>query len=120
MGPTPSDTLLNCARSTGIAFHPAWAYFAKRYGLVQVAVIERRPGREPSPAEVAGMIRTAKQIGATAIFAEPQFSPKVAQTIAEESGAQVLFLDPLGSTPERLDYVMLMRYNAAQMKSTLR
>ena len=31
-----------------ISFHPAWVYFARRYGLEQATVIERSPGREPS------------------------------------------------------------------------
>jgi zinc transport system substrate-binding protein len=47
-----------------IAFHPAWAYFARRYGLEQAAVIEKSPGREPSPAEIAAIIDTAKRIAA--------------------------------------------------------
>ena len=103
-----------------IAFHPAWVYFARRYGLVQAAVIEESPGREPSPADVARIVETAKRIGAKAIFAEPQFSPKAAQTIAEESGAQVLFLDPLGSSLDDPSYLNLMRYNVAQMAKALR
>lgn len=103
-----------------IAFHPAWAYFARRYGLEQAAVIERSPGREPSPAEVAQIVQTARRIEAKAIFAEPQFSAKAAQTIAEESGAQVLFLDPLGSSLDDPSYLSLMRYNLAQMAQVLR
>lgn len=103
-----------------IAFHPAWAYFARRYGLEQAAVIESSPGREPSPAEVARIVETAKRIGARAIFAEPQFSAKAAQTIAEETGAAVLFLDPLGSSLVDPSYLSLLRYNVAQMSVALR
>lgn len=103
-----------------IAFHPAWIYFAHRYGLEQAAVIERSPGREPSPAEVARIVETARRIKAKAIFAEPQFSSKAAQTIAEESGAQVLFLDPLGSSLDDPSYLSLMRYNLSQMAEALR
>jgi zinc transport system substrate-binding protein len=103
-----------------IAFHPAWVYFARRYGLEQAAVIERSPGREPSPAEVAQIVETARHIEAKAIFAEPQFSPRAAQTIAEESQAQVLFLDPLGSSLDDPSYLNLMRYNLAQMARALR
>jgi len=103
-----------------IAFHPAWVYFARRYGLVQAAVIEESPGREPSPVDVARIVETAKRIGAKAIFAEPQFSPQAARTIAEESGAQVLFLDPLGSSLDDRSYSNLMRYNVAQMARSLR
>jgi zinc transport system substrate-binding protein len=103
-----------------IAFHPAWIYFARRYGLEQAAVIEKSPGREPSPAEIAGIVRTARRIGARAIFAEPQFSPKAAATIAEECGARVVFLDPLGGSSHSQTYVDLMRYNVTQMASALR
>jgi zinc transport system substrate-binding protein len=103
-----------------IAFHPAWVYFARRYGLGQAAVIERSPGREPSPAELIRLVETVKRVGARAIFAEPQFSPKAAEAIARESGARVLFLDPLGSSREHPDYLTLMRRNVAQMALGLR
>jgi zinc transport system substrate-binding protein len=101
-----------------IAFHAAWAYFARDYGLEQAAVIERTPGREPSPAEIAGIIRTARAIGAKAIFAEPQFPPSAARVIAEESGAAVLLLDPLGKPPDT--YLGLIRSNLAQISKALR
>jgi zinc transport system substrate-binding protein len=111
-----------------IAFHPSWVYFAQRYGLMQAAVIERTPGREPSPAELAEIIETARRIGARAIFAEPQFSPKAAETIAAESGVQVLFLNPLGGALRQAQdeaegptsYLEMMRYNVAQMGKALK
>jgi zinc transport system substrate-binding protein len=115
-----ADEVATWSKREFIAFHPAWVYFARRYGLKQAAVIEAAPGREPSPAEVARIIETARRIGAKAIFAEPQFSPKAAQTLAEESGAQVLFLDPLGSSLRDPCYLNLMRYNVAQMANALR
>ena len=103
-----------------IAFHPAWVYFARRYGLIQAAVIERAPGKEPSPQELTQIIETARRIGAKAIFAEPQFSPKAAQVIAEETGAQVLFLNPLGGAEGPTGYVEMMRYNVEQMERALK
>jgi len=111
-----------------IAFHPSWVYFAQRYGLTQAAVVERTPGKEPSPAELAEIIETARRIGAKAIFAEPQFSPKAAETIAAESGAQVLFLNPLGGALRQAQdeaegptsYLEMMRYNVAQMEKAMK
>lgn len=103
-----------------IAFHPTWVYFARRYGLQQAAVIERSPGREPSPTELARIVETARRIGAQAIFAEPQFSAKAAEAIARESGARVLFLDPLGSSLKDRSYLATMRRNVAQMALALR
>jgi ABC-type Zn uptake system ZnuABC Zn-binding protein ZnuA len=102
-----------------IAFHSAWVYFARDYGLEQAAVVERTPGAEPSPAEIVEIVKTARAIGAKAIFAEPQFSPKAAEVIAEESGAQVLFLNPLGLPPD-YHYLDLMRYNLGEMAKALK
>jgi ABC-type Zn uptake system ZnuABC Zn-binding protein ZnuA len=103
-----------------IAFHPSWVYFAQRYGLTQAAVVERTPGKEPSPAELAEIIETARRIEARVIFAEPQFSPKAAETIAAESGAQVLFLNPLGGSEGPASYLDMMRYNVAQMEKAMK
>jgi ABC-type Zn uptake system ZnuABC Zn-binding protein ZnuA len=102
-----------------IAFHAAWIYFAHDYGLKQAAVIETTPGKEPSPAEIAKIVNTSRAIGAKAIFAEPQFSSKAAEVIAEESGAQVLFLNPLGIPPE-YRYIELMRYNLDEIGKALK
>lgn len=103
-----------------IAFHPAWVYFAKRYGLEQAAVVEETPGHEPSVHELTHVIETARRVGARAIFAEPQLPPAEAETIAEESGAQVVFLDPLGGTKAPDDYLGLIRYNVEAMASVMR
>ncbi|OFX17759.1 MAG: hypothetical protein A2Z18_01840 [Armatimonadetes bacterium RBG_16_58_9] len=102
-----------------VAFHPAWVYLARDYGLVQAAVIEKSPGVEPSPSEASDVVRTVRKIEARAIFAEPQFSPKVAEVIAQESGARVLILDPLGK-PDDYDYIKMMRANLKQMAEALR
>ncbi len=103
-----------------VAFHPAWAYFAKRYGLKQAAVVEETPGHEPSTHEMAHVIETVRKIGARAIFAEPQLPPEVAEAIAEESGARVLLLDPIGGTKAPGDYLGLIRYNVQTMAKAMK
>jgi ABC-type Zn uptake system ZnuABC Zn-binding protein ZnuA len=102
-----------------ISFHSAWPYFAADYGLEEAATVESRPGQEPSPAEIAGIVRKARQLKAKAIFAEPQFSARAAEAIAEESGARVLMLDPLGQPPD-YSYLKTMRFNFSQMSLALR
>ncbi|HUJ86397.1 MAG TPA: metal ABC transporter substrate-binding protein [Burkholderiales bacterium] len=102
-----------------IAFHAAWVYFARDYGLDQAGAIETSPGREPSPGEVAAIIRTAKAIGARAIFAEAEFPAQAARVIAQESGAKVLLLQVLGKPPT-YRYLDTMRYDLAQMAEALR
>ncbi len=104
-----------------VAFHSAWVYFARRYGLRQAAVIEPFPGKEPSPRHLAGVVKEARRIGAKAIFAEPQLNPKAAQVIAKEVGIKVLYLDPIGgpNLPGRSNYLELMRYNLSIFEEAL-
>ncbi len=103
-----------------ICFHPSWNYFANRYGLVQAAVIEKRPGFEPNPREMAELIELARRLQVRAIFAEKQFPAKISETIAAESAAQVIALDPLGQDGEDFSYEDLIRYNVRQMATAMK
>ena len=97
-----------------VAQHAVWSYFAKRYGLEEAGVVETTPGREPTPGEIAEIVRTVKETGVRAIFAERQLSQKAAEVIAAESGAKVVVLDPLGS-----DYLAMTRENMEKMAEGL-
>jgi zinc transport system substrate-binding protein len=79
-----------------MVFHPAWGYFAHAYGLTQVPVeIE---GKDPKPAQLAELIRHAREKGIRVIFVQPQFSSKSAEMIAGEIGGQVAVADPLAES----------------------
>lgn len=103
-----------------ICFHPSWNYFADRYSLIQAAVIEKRPGFEPTPGEVAEIITLVKQLNAKAIFAEKQFPLKISQMIAQEAGATVLVLDPLGDDSPSYSYIQMLKVNVELMAKALR
>jgi len=105
-----------------VTFHPAWNYFSKRYGLKVVGVIEEAPGREPTPGDVARIVKELKRSNIRVVFAEPQFNPKIAEAIAKEAHARVLFLDPIGASnaPDRDTYIKLMRYNLSQMERAMK
>jgi ABC-type Zn uptake system ZnuABC Zn-binding protein ZnuA len=103
-----------------VCFHPAFAYFARRYGLSEVGVIEVAPGREPSPGHLQKTIAAIKNCGCRAVFAEPQLSRRMAEVIAQEAGVKVLLLDPLGGRPPYgSDYLKLMRHNLAVLAEAL-
>ncbi len=102
-----------------VAFHSAWVYFAQRYNLEQVAVIEEFPGKEPSPEYLAHVVQEIRQLGVPVVFAEPQLPPKAAETVAQEAGVKVIILDPLGGVAGRNTYVDLMRSNVAEMAKGL-
>lgn len=76
-----------------IVFHPSFGYFAKRYGLEQVAI--EVSGKEPKPAELAHIIKEAKEENAKIVFVSPQFSQKSAKSIATQINGKVEIIDPL-------------------------
>ena len=104
-----------------VSFHPAWDYFAKRYGLESVGVIETAPGRNPTPGKIKKIISLIKQHDIRAVFAEPQLNPKVAEVIANEANVKVLLLDPIGGPKikGRNSYLDLMRYNLKVMQEAM-
>lgn len=104
-----------------VAFHPAWSYFARRYGLVERGVIQESPGREPTPKHLHGIIQAIEDYHIRAVFAEPQLNPRAASVIASEAAVEVLILDPLGGPdlPGRDSYVSLMKYNLRIMKEAM-
>jgi zinc transport system substrate-binding protein len=116
-----ADTVSQFKTRQVISFHASWDYFAARYGLTLAGVIEKSPGRNPTPREIADIVSRIKTYHIRAVFAEPQFSPKVADVIAREAGVKVLILDPLGgeSLAGRDTYIGLMTYNLRIMKEAM-
>jgi zinc transport system substrate-binding protein len=74
-------------------YHPELGYFAAAYGLRQIAV--ETEGKDPSPRELAALVRQARAERITAIFVQPQFSRTAAAALAREIGARVEEVDPL-------------------------
>ena len=107
-------------RKRFVCFHPAWAYFAEHFGLVMAGVIEKRPGSEPTPKDIAEIIEKVKAMNAKAIFTEAQFPSKVSEMIATESGVSVIPLDPLGGLDHVNGYLEILRYNVSQMAKGLK
>lgn len=106
-----------------VTFHEAFPYFAQEFDLKIAAVVEREPGSEPTPQELAGIIDTVEQSGVKALFAEPQYSSKAADAIARETGAKVYTLDPVvtGETgPDSYDaYIKAMEQNEKTLLEAL-
>lgn len=76
-----------------IVFHPAFGYFAKEYGLTQVAI--EKEGKEPSLRYMKRLIDYAKEHHIKTVFVAPQFSQKAAAQIAAQIGGQVQTINPL-------------------------
>ena len=111
--------LADCERRTFVTSHAAFGYLAERYDLTMVAIAGLDPTSEPSAAEQAAIADTVRREGVTTIFTESLVSPAVAETIADETGAQVATLDPLeglSSATADEDYFTLMRANLAALR----
>lgn len=89
-----------------VVVHPAWGYFAARYGLTQVPV--ETGGKEPTWRELAAVVRRAREAGARTVFASPESGRRSAEVVAREIGARVVFIDPLAK-----DYAGNLRRVAA-------
>jgi zinc transport system substrate-binding protein len=116
--------LAHCAARDLVTSHAAFGYLARRYGLRQIAVEGLVPEAEPAPRDLARAVATIRASGTATVFTEPLASPRVARTVARETGTTVSPLDPLeGLTPRALargaDYFTVMRANLAAIRKGL-
>lgn len=110
------QTLRACRLKVFITNHAAFGYLASRYGLTMLPVSGLSPEAEPSPARLKEIVRLARRHGVRIIYFETLVSPRVAETIAREVGAQTRALNPLeGLSPEEqrrgATYVRVMDEN---------
>jgi zinc transport system substrate-binding protein len=116
--------LADCERRELVTSHEAFAYLAERYDLEQVAVTGLSPEAEVDPGRLEDVVDTVRESGATTVFVEPLVSPRIAETVARETGATIAVLDPLeGLTEEQAsngdDYLSVMRRNLAALRAAL-
>jgi zinc transport system substrate-binding protein len=78
---------------TILVLHPAWGYFARDYGISQIAI--EVEGKEPGPQTIEQIIETAKSEVISVVIASPEFSTKTAEVIADEIGGTVAHISPL-------------------------
>jgi zinc transport system substrate-binding protein len=116
--------LRHCVRKDIVTSHAAFGYLAQRYGLRQVAITGLTPESEPTPRQLANVVRLVKRSHATTVFFERLVSPRLADTVAREVGARTAVLDPIeGLTPDEqkngADYFSLMRQNLSNLRRAL-
>jgi len=90
------NRLSNCnANKHFLVFHPSWGYFAEAFSLTQIAI--EVEGKEPSGRELETILTIARKNGCSAILVQPQFSQKMAHTIAHHLGGTVAVADPMAA-----------------------
>jgi len=75
-----------------ITYHKSWIYFLRRFGLVELATVEPKPGIPPSPSHVREVISKAKPAGVKVIMMEPFYPRRFPDLIAKETGAKVVMV----------------------------
>ena len=76
-----------------VVHHPAFGYFAERFGLKQIPLeIE---GKEPGAVDMAKVVDFIKKNNAKAVFMQAQIPDSVIKSVAEETKVRVITLDPL-------------------------
>jgi zinc transport system substrate-binding protein len=118
------SSLARCARRTLVTSHGAFGYLAARYGLRQVPLLGLAPETEPTPRELARLVRSVRESGATTVFTERLASPALADTISRETGVVTAVLDPLEglTSSERdagADYFDVMGENLDTLRKAL-
>jgi len=95
-----------------VTYHRSWPNFADRFGLDVIGYVEPRPGIPPSPAHTIDLIAEMKRQGVRILIVEPYFDLKTPNSIARETGAQVVVLTPsVGGEKDITDYVKLFDYD---------
>jgi manganese/iron transport system substrate-binding protein len=106
-----------------IVFHNAWQYYNDRFGITTLGFVERNPGQEPNPQQVAQLIDLAKQHHVHGVFSEPEYSSKLLYSIAQGAGIKVvedLYDDSVGTDPRVANYLAMLNYDTGVIVKTLK
>ncbi|SCB29718.1 zinc ABC transporter substrate-binding protein ZnuA [Rhizobium lusitanum] len=116
-----ASTLAPVKNKPFIVFHDAYQYFEHRYGVRVSGSITVSPETIPGAQRVSEIHSKVADLGATCVFAEPQFEPKLVNVVLEGTSAKSGVLDPEAATlPQGPDlYFTLMRGIANSLKACL-
>lgn len=105
-----------------LVFHDAYHYFEARYGLKPAGAITVSPERPVGARRLADLRAAVLQGKAVCLFREPQFPPKLIDTLDADTKMRVGVLDPLGAElePGPALYPTLLRHMAQSLAGCLR
>ena len=107
-----------------VTSHDSFGYFAVRYGFTVVGVVlSTTTDAEPSPADLVRLTEEVEEYNVPAIFGETTVTERLAQAVAEESGARLvrLYSGSLGAPGSDGDtYIAMVRTNVDRIVEALR
>lgn len=117
---TLSERVAVLADRRFVAHHPAWPYFARRFGFDVAATIQMQSGSEPSALQLQTLIGKIKKDRIKVIVSEIQLSQKIPDLLAKETKTKVIVLTTLpGGLPGTETYLDMLRYNVLQLANAL-
>jgi zinc transport system substrate-binding protein len=119
-----SRGLQTCEQDTIISSHDAFSYLAVRYDLKVESIAGISTEQEPSAARLAELSNLVEEKGIRYIFFESLVSPRLADTIAQETGAKTLVFDPIEGLSDEdqkqgKDYLSVQRENLSNLRTAL-
>lgn len=118
------DGLTQCQTQTIITSHQAFSYVDKRYNLDVRAISGISPEEEPNPAKLADLSKLVADKGIKYVFFESLVSPRLADTIANGTGAQTLVFDPIeglsdADQKQGKNYISVQHENIKNLRTAL-
>lgn len=119
-----SDALSGFDNKNIVVSHEAYSYMCSAYGLTQTAIDGISADSEPSPEKMMELINFVKSNNIKYIFYEELVSKKTAETLAGETGTELLPLNPFeGLSDEEIEagenYISVMEKNLENIKTAL-
>jgi zinc/manganese transport system substrate-binding protein len=115
-----SERVRNLSDRRFVAHHPAWPYFARRFGFQIVGIIQTQSASEPSAIQIQKLITMMKKQKVRVVVSEIQLSQRLPELLAKETGARVVVLTTLpGGLPRTETYLDMLRYNVLQLANAL-
>ena len=103
-----------------VSYHDSWPYFYRAYGLVEVGVIEDRPGVPPTPQHLVQLVRQMKEQRARVVMLESWYPPDTAAAVARRAGAKLVVVPQSpGAVRGTDDYIAHMDYLVAALARAL-
>ncbi|MEG1645644.1 MAG: zinc ABC transporter substrate-binding protein, partial [Alistipes sp.] len=91
-----SEQIAHSGVSCFLIYHPALTYYARAYGLQQIAI--ENEGKEPTAKRLSEMIGIAKEQNINRIFYQSQFPASSVEVIAHDIHGEAIAIDPLAAS----------------------
>lgn len=104
-----------------IVFHDAYQYFEQRFDVAAIGSITVSPEVMPGAQRVGELRKKISGLNATCVFSEPQFEPKLIETLVDGTKVRTGVLDPLGASLDKGPdlYFQLLRNMSFSLKKCL-